>query len=777
MTASYVRRLPFLWLVVLTLGLVVLGCASTALASPPYAGRPLADVLRELADGGLRIIYNSEIVPPSLRVTSEPTARSGPELLQQLLKPHGLEARAMGGDVYAVVPAATPAEVAKTPAPPPATAAAPLEQIVVASSRYSLSESTPNVMTFLSQAEVESVPRLAEDTLKVVQRLPGAATNGLSGLAHMRGGEENETLVVFDGLPLYEPFHLRMLESPTSVLDPRVIDGLDVSVGGFSAEFGDRMSTVVEAQSVRPETDAHYELGLSLFHTNGLAAHKFADGRGQWLVAARRSNLDEVADLANFDRAEPNYTDAFARVDYELADGTKLALHALASSDSVEIMTSDDTEFASAEYHNRYVWGTLEHEWSKNFEGRALLSYTDVSSDRHGEVDDPGHRLGSAVDLRSYDVLGVRADFTLTTSRWLHRFGAELRSLSANYDYASDATFEAGYPYPDSPAVNVSRRVLQSPQGNHVSAYFTSRTRIADRLTAELGLRWDEQTYVEDADEQFGPRLNLMYDLDDRTQLRASWGRYQQAQGIDELQVEDGIDHFWPAQRADHLIIGLERRLDDDYLLRIEAYRKDYDDLRPRYENLFDPLSLVPELRADRVRIAPDSARAEGVEMLFARRSTEPWNGWLGYSWAEVDDDIDGRDVRRSWDQTHALSAGVTWSKAPWDASLAITYHTGWPTTPVHLADPDGSSPGVVIGERNSDRVSAFASLDFRVARTFPLRIGELTAHVEVTNALNRENPCCVDYSVVQRDSVYVLERDTEHWLPLIPSIGVLWTF
>ena len=55
--------------------------------------------------------------------------------------------------------------------------------------------------------------------------------------------------------------------------------------------------------------------------------------------------------------------------------------------------------------------------------------------------------------------------------------------------------------------------------------------------------------------------------------------------------------------------------------------------------------------------------------------------------------------------------------------------------------------------------------------------VRELTAHVEVTNALNRENPCCVDYSVVQRDSVYVLERDTEHWLPLIPSIGVLWTF
>jgi hypothetical protein len=90
---------------------------------------------------------------------------------------------------------------------------------------------------------------------------------------------------------------------------------------------------------------------------------------------------------------------------------------------------------------------------------------------------------------------------------------------------------------------------------------------VTARLTAELGLRWDEQTYVEDADEQFGPRLNLLYDLSDDTRLRASWGRYQQAAGIDELQVEDGVDEYPRAQRADHLIVGLEHTLSNDWQL------------------------------------------------------------------------------------------------------------------------------------------------------------------------------------------------------------------
>ena len=92
--------------------------------------------------------------------------------------------------------------------------------MVVAASRYSLSSEIPDAHTFLTQGEIEGMPRLADDSLKAVHRLPGAASNGVSGLAYMRGGDSNETLVSLDGFPLYEPFHLKVLLSPTSLLDP-----------------------------------------------------------------------------------------------------------------------------------------------------------------------------------------------------------------------------------------------------------------------------------------------------------------------------------------------------------------------------------------------------------------------------------------------------------------------------------------------------------------------------------------------------------------------------
>ena len=68
----------------------VLLTANGAQAAPPYAGRRLSDVLRELGQLGLKIVYSDETVPDRLKVEREPIAHSGRPLLEELLAPHGL---------------------------------------------------------------------------------------------------------------------------------------------------------------------------------------------------------------------------------------------------------------------------------------------------------------------------------------------------------------------------------------------------------------------------------------------------------------------------------------------------------------------------------------------------------------------------------------------------------------------------------------------------------------------------------------------------------------
>jgi hypothetical protein len=89
-----------------------------------------------------------------------------------------------------------------------------------------------------------------------------------------------------------------------------------------------------------------------------------------------------------------------------------------------------------------------------------------------------------------------------------------------------------------------------------------------------------------------------------------------------------------------------------------------------------------------------------------------------------------------------------------------------------------GGAQQFVIGERNAVRMDYYNSLDLRLTRTFVLPRGALDVFVEASNALARENPCCIDYTVTRReDGSADLAENTDNWLPLVPSFGVLWRY
>ena len=83
-----------------------------------------------------------------------------------------------------------------------------------------------------------------------------------------------------------------------------------------------------------------------------------------------------------------------------------------------------------------------------------------------------------------------------------------------------------------------------------------------------------------------------------------------------------------------------------------------------------------------------------------------------------------------------------------------------------------------IPGPRNAEQLGTFATIDFRISWEFPVKISRLSGFFEVTNATNRRNECCIDYDLDDDDDGNVLlDRTVEHWLPIIPAIGVLWEF
>ena len=362
----------------------------------------------------------------------------------------------------------------------------------------------------------------------------------------------------------------------------------------------------------------------------------------------------------------------------------------------------------------------------------------------------------------------------------LIQWGFQAEHSEARYNYMSQAQYFGLPALYESIAGPTSRDLNAAPVGNNFAVYLADRWKLTRNTIVEFGLRWDGQTYTGFvSDSQLSPRLSVLHAFTPATELRFSWGRYHQSQGIHELQIEDGVTEFHPAQRADHIIAGVRHNFSNQYSARLELFQKDMSHLRPRFENLFDPLALIPELQPDRVRIAPSRARSRGVELSLDYTSG-PLSWWASYTFSEVNDTVDDAETPRSWDQRNALIAGLNWNSKDWDLSLAASVHSGWPTTALTLmdtVDSTGQPISIAIpGPRNAIRHPSYTSVDARISRRFKVGEGTITAFVEVANIFDRRNVCCRDYDL-EDGTTDVLELSDDFWLPRLPAIGFLWEF
>ena len=659
-------------------------------------------------------------------------------------------------------------------------AAAPkLDELTVTASRYDLIKEIQPSSTFFSREEIERFSELGDDSLRVAHRLPGIATNEISARSHVRGGAVDETAVIFDGMKLVEPFHLRDYQSVFSAVDQRIVSGIQVYSGGFPAAYGDALSglTVIDQ---REPTELHQELGLSLLYTSVLSSGTFHDGRSQWLVSARRGNIDQ---LLNEELGDPSYRDAFVHVATALGAKHRLTLNAIGFDDDV-LLTPErspgDSEEGRSETDSSQVWLKLESDWSAALGSRTLLYSTRFTAERNGNIDDLTELVGAVRDDRRLHAGGVKQDWHWDASgTQLLTWGFEAEQLDGSYRYASVGR-QLG-PLATLGALEPQRQHSLNPDGESYAAYLSDRVRFTDRLIADLGVRWDRQTYLpEPDDDQLSPRVSLLYRFGARTDFRLSYGQFFQAEGLLDLQVEDGVLDFAPAQSATHSIAGVEHRFDNELALRVELFRKWTKRARPRYENLFDPLELLPELRPGRVRVAPDRADSRGIEVYVSGEHPLSW--WATYSYSRADDVIAGERVPRSWDQRNAASAGATVSVGPWSLTAVATLHSGWPATSLALVPAPGATGSAqavaVPGPRNAERLGPMRRLDLRASRDYRPKVGSLRFFAEVTNATDRANPCCLMYDTpVLPGGGFGLVRVERHTLPLTGNVGLLWEF
>ncbi len=665
--------------------------------------------------------------------------------------------------------------------------ATPLDEVIVTST-LSILRDEPISATALSREQILDLPHFADDLYRAVSVLPGTSGGDISGRFAVRGGYHSEILVRLDGQELFEPFHLKDLQGLFSILDPEVVGGVDLIPSGFPAEYGDRMTSVLDMTTSTPAR-RRTNVGISFSNAWLGSAGTFADGKGHWQGSLRRGYLDVVLKLAedsedaDEEDPSPKYWDAFGKLSYQLTPQQTLSFKALAADDTLtfeEIEAVDDFTDVETGYGSTYLWLTHQALLSSNAFVDTAVSFSRVDGERTAFFLD-GPEFFDLTDDRVLDAVSLRQDWNFQPSqRHYLKWGFDARSYDATYAYLN--TLFQRFPISDPrflPA-DVSRGFTGDFSGEHYAAYVADRLRLGHRLTAEVGMRYDQQTLLDD--DQISPRLNLVFDLGSNSVLRAGWGRYYQSQRPHELDVQFGETDFFAAERADHWTLGYERDL-SKISLRADAYRRQIDNPRPRYETVFDPFLPFPESAQDLVRLAPESATAQGIELHVASRGGDRFTWWASYVLSSVQDEIDGVNVDRAIDQTHALTANVNWRPArKWNLNWVWTYHTGWPTTPVSAdLDVSGDDFRIVhdVGPFYSERLDDYHRLDFRASRTSQLKKGRLSLFIDVQNLYNRDNARGIDIddeTFFQRpDGSFGVSFPEQSWLGVLPSFGISW--
>jgi TonB-dependent receptor-like protein len=757
---------------------LALACVSASAAQAP-APESVTDLLRALGSRGIVVLFSSDLVPPNLTAPavlygSDPMART-----VEALAAHHLRLQSLGPRRYVVTrdPRPIPSTLSTTAATKLAPTSTELDEVSVFASRYAFGMATPGAPSSLGRSDIDRMPGAQSDPIRAVRATPGLATN-LSSRPYVRGAFLDDVLVQFDGIPLVDPFHFKNFQDLVSALDASAIDRIDVYTGGFPVKYGTRSAGVIDLEPRSVESGFEHGVAASLLSYDLSTVGRSDRWPIEWLATVRHSARDVVLKPLDADIGEPTFYDALGRARWQASAASAWTLAWLMLDDRLRLATDPAEAQAAAHFRDLYSWLVWDQAWTGAVHSRTSVSMTRAQHARSGALTLAGFANGRLEERRDFSSLDFRTGWTYVPSAGVTwdagaetvferaelRFARQERFadlIAASFNRSSDATLSA----------NVAPR-------SSTLALFTSVRRQWRLLEAEVGLRLDRQdgrslgTHM-----QVTPRFNLRYDPTPEWHVYGSWGEFSQAQRVSEWRVEEGQAAPDAATRASHVITGLAHETESNLQWRLEAYRNHWSAVGPYFDNSLDSLSLLPELEPDRRRVAPADAETAGVELSVRRPLSARVQLWGTYAVSRTTDDLAGRDVPRSWDQTHAATLALAWQGVSTSASALLGWHTGWPRTPLSPGSGTAAAPGgLLVGERNSARWANYLTVDLRVSHEVPVPAGSLSAWLDATNATDRSNECCVGFSPADTTAGMAVTR-AKLWLPRVVNVGFAWRF
>lgn len=665
-----------------------------------------------------------------------------------------------------------------------------LKEIVISAEQEAKQTETHVSVNKIDPIMIKKLPTVGgePDLAQYLQVLPGVIFTGdQGGQLYIRGGSPVQNKVLLDGMIVYNPFHSIGL---FSVFDADIIRNADVYSGGFGAEYGGRISSIMDI-TTRDGNKKRVagKIALSPFGAKTLVEGpiiKIKEGgrtTASFILSAKTSYLPTTSKLlySYVDTAGLpfSFNDYYGKVSFNTNNGSKLNLFGFNFNDKVSYQELQDMSWKS------YGGG-----------GNFLLvpQNSPILVTGNFSYSDYKVRLKpSNEDEKSSAIKGFNMGmgFTYFVGKSELNYGIDVNGFRTDFDFSN----------------SVGRHISQVESTTEIGGYLKYKW-VSKRKKLLLEPSARIQYYASLANTSIEPRMGLKWNITPKIRFKAAGGIYSQnliaansdrdvvnlfygfLSGPDNLQEEftDQNGNVKPVkhklQKANHYIGGFEFDLGRYFDLNIEVYRKDFTQLTNLNRNkIFDEDQTdKPEvLRRDFII---ETGKAEGIDVVL-KYDHKRFYFWFVYSLGSVNRWDQIQTYRPHFDRRHNLNivGSYTFGKDKnWEIDARWNLGSGFPFKPTGgFYEDQNFSAGLgtdyvgsngelnyYFDEGQVKELPWYHRLDINIKRTFNFfENTKLEAGVGATNVYSRQN-------VFYFDRVKYERVDQ---LPILPTVSVSMTF
>lgn len=627
----------------------------------------------------------------------------------------------------------------------------------------------------LTPQQIKALPAAGgePDIAQYLQVLPGVISTGdQGGQIYIRGGSPVQNKVLLDGMTVYNPFHSIGF---FSVFETEAIKSAEVMTGGFSAEYGGRISAIVDMKTREGDRSRYGGLvSASPFQVKGLLEGPIIpfdpakEGSASFLLTGKHSYLDKTSpklyDYATEDSLglPYSYSDLYGKVSFLTGTGSKLDLFGFSFTDGANIRNANQINIADLNWDSGgggVNFKLIPGSSNLIIEGTVAYSKYNIALQ---EADESPRR-------NSIGGFNALLDFTYFGKNNTFNYGFDLNGFTTDFTFRN--------------ALGVT--LEQNENTTEIGGYVTLRHK-AGSVIIEPGLR--AQFYASLGDFSIEPRFAVKANFTDNFRVKFAAGKYSQnlistvnerdvvnlfvgfLSGPEERIYKPGttVETKDKLQKAWHALGGFEFDLNAGWEINVEGYYKKFSQLIGISRN---------KLKIEDPDFSTETGNAYGVDFSLSRQTSKTYL-WATYSLGFVNRD-DGEQIYPThFERRHNVNLlASTHIGRTWEFSVRWNYGAGFPFTltqgfygqygllngidaDVLTGNPD---LGIIYSEkRNSGQLPDYHRLDMSLKKEFEINknlIFEILA--SVTNVYNRGN-------IFYFDRVRYTRVDQ---LPILPSL------